>query len=374
VTVDQPGGSGEEEEAEPLAANLESRRAVPIETRPSPTWARAFLAGLGASALVKGIGFGAVLILATVLVVLAWDRDRSAIRTLWRPRGWAFAGVLGLTWPVLVAIRLPSAVSLWTLHVTDRLASHPEHFIGGPWWQYGRSVLEQALPWTPLAVVGAWPSFRRAIRSRFGVDRLLWAWAVVPVLVLSMATVKNAHYIIYALPPLSTWAALGLVRVGDRLGRRGWSARRVRRSAVGLFLVLGLGCGFGHLWLGPRFDRRGDEWAWCGSVGRTLEPGLPLAFLYEGWDRKPYPTPFGPVPHDWAVRLFYLERPACWRQGVDDLIARPPAAGSTPYALVGRDRDLDDLRKVGRVEVLARSPADRFDRAFTLFRITPTGR
>jgi hypothetical protein len=136
-----------------------------------------------------------------------------------------------------------------------------------------------------------------------------------------------------------------------------------------LFVTLGLGSGLGHLTLGPRFDRRGVEWGWTAEVGRELDPNLGLVFLYEDWDRKPYPTPFGPVPHDWAVRLYYLERPASWRQGVEELAARPPGAG--PYALVGRDRDFASLRKLGRVETLKKGPADRFDREFTLFRITP---
>ena len=341
------------------------------EAPPSPSWRWAFLAGLGATALVKGLGFGAVLVGSAVVVVLAWDRDRSAIRSLRDAKGWALAAVLALTWPVLVAIRLPAAVSLWTLHITDRMAAHPEHFIGSPGWQFGPAVLGQAMPWTPLALVGAWPSLLRAIKGRGGGDRLLWAWAVVPVLVLSTATVKNAHYAIHALPPLSAWAALGLGRVGLRLRRRGWSPRKVRRGAVALFAGLGLACGLGHLWLGPRFDRRGAEWDSCEAIGRAVAPGLPLAFLYEDWDRKPYPTPFGPVPHDWAVRLFYLGRPACWRQGLDDLAARPPAPPPAPYALLGRDRDLPGLRRIGRVEILLRAPSDRFDRSFTLFRITP---
>ncbi len=78
-------------------------------------WRWAFFAGLGATALVKGLGFGAVLVGSAVATTLIWDRDRSAIRALLNPKGWALAGVLALTWPVLVAIRLPSAVSLWTL-------------------------------------------------------------------------------------------------------------------------------------------------------------------------------------------------------------------------------------------------------------------
>jgi hypothetical protein len=294
------------------------------------------------------------------------------LKVLMSPKGWILAGVLALSWPVLVAIRLPAAVSLWTLHVTDRLATHPEVFIGGPWWQYGPAVLGQALPWTPLALLGAWPSLIEAIRGRGGVDRLLWAWAVVPVLVLSAATVKNAHYAIHALPPLAIWAAVGLARVGFRLNRRrGWSTGSLKLGAAVLFVGLGLACGLGHLTLGPRFDHRGTEWGWTARVGRELDPKLPLVFLYEDWDRKPYPTPFGPVPHDWAVRLYYLERSASWRQGVEDLAARPPVSGT--YALVGRDRDLPALRKLGQVETVISGPADRFDREFRVFRIRPAG-
>ena len=41
-------------------------------------WRWAFFAFLGATALVKGIGFGAVLILAVVAGVLLWQRDGAA--------------------------------------------------------------------------------------------------------------------------------------------------------------------------------------------------------------------------------------------------------------------------------------------------------
>ena len=52
----------------------------------------AFFVLLGATSLVKGIGFGAVLILAVVAVAVLWRRDRTAIRRLNFPAGWIVAG------------------------------------------------------------------------------------------------------------------------------------------------------------------------------------------------------------------------------------------------------------------------------------------
>jgi hypothetical protein len=304
------------------------------------------------------------------------------------------AALLALAWPALVLLRHPSALGLWTFHVAGRLAERPEHFASGPWWQYGPALLGQVLPWTPLALVGAGRSLARALRRRnagtgtgtsagaAAGDRLLWAWAVGPVALLSLATVKNAHYIIHALPPWSIWTALSLVRLGERLRRRGWAPARLRRG-VGLgFAGLGLGCGLGFACLGPWLDGRGQgaEWAFYEAAGRRLRPGEPLALLYDDWDRLPYPTPFGPVPHDLAVRLYYLDRPACWRSGVDALAERPPGGAGAlgaSFAVIGRDRDVPALRRLGRVETVARGPVGRArmskvdDRTFRLFRVTP---
>ena len=338
----------------------------------SPSWLWAFFGLLGLLGLAKGIGFGAALAAPAIGAVLIWDRDWKAIRRFWNLQGLVLVLVLTLAWPLAVAIRHPSAVSLWTLHVTDRLASQPEHFSSGPRWQYVTAVLLQVLPWTPLALLGAGPSLVRAFRERRGGDRLLWAWALVPILILSMATVKNSHYAIHALPPWSIWAALGLVRV-ERIARRRtwWSSNRMKRLGIGLFSGLGLAVAVGYALAAPRFDSKGKEWSYCAEIGRILKPTTPLVCLYEDWDRKPYPTPFGPVPHDWAIRLYSFNRPATWRQGAEELIAHPPTSAGQPYALLARDRDQDALSQLGRVELISSGPAVRFDRTFKLFRITP---
>ena len=339
-----------------------------------------FWIGLGLTALVKGIGFGAALVAATVLAVLVWDRDRTTIRRLIDPIGWVVAAGLALAWPIAVLARHPEALGLWTLHVADRLSARSEHFTGGPWWLYGPALLLLALPWTPLGVLGAGRSLGRAWGTGGSKgDRLLWAWAVAPVALLSLATVKNAHYAIHALPPWSIWAALSLARIGARLQSAGWSPDRLRRSAGLVFGGLALAFVAGFVGLNPRLDRRGVEWAFYESAGRALGAGEPLALLYDDWDRLPYPSPFGPFPHDLAIRLYYLDRPACWRQGVEELAARPPSDGLTPFAVIGRARDLPGLRRLGRVETILQGPRLRArasrvdDRTFALYRIIPSG-
>lgn len=339
-------------------------------------WRLGFFAALGLTALAKGIGFGGLLAASVVAVVLTWDRDRATLRRLFWPRGWILAAVLALAWPAVVAARHPSALGLWTLHVADRLAARPAHFASGPWWQYGPAALWQVLPWTPLALAGAWRSLGRARSAQGGADRILWAWAVAPVVLLSLATVKNAHYLIHALPPWSVWTALSLARLGRRLAARGWSPGRVRRAGYAGFAGLGLVCGLGFGELGPWFDRRGVEWAFYEEAGRSLGPDEPLVLLYDDWDRAPYYTPFGPVPHDLAIRLYYFRRPACWRQGVETLVEQPPAPGAPAFAVLGRDRDLPGLRRLGRVETVLRGPTLRShfsrvdDRTFALYRVT----
>ena len=117
---------------------------------------------------------------------------------------------------------------------------------------------------------------------------------------------------------------------------------------------------------------------------------MSLAFLYDDWDRLPYECPFGSFPHDLAVRLFYLGRPACWHEGAGALLeCRHAAARRAPspvdpsasfgasgwdhteFTVVGRERDLPDLERLGRVEILARGPIIRADRSYSLFRISP---
>ena len=299
-----------------------------------PRWS--FFALLGASSLAKGVGFGAALALASIAAVLLWDRDRRTLRGLLRPLGWLLAAMIALAWPLAIASRYPGAVGLWTTHVAGRLSAEPGHFAGESIGGFLLAPFLLTLPWTPLAIVGARHSLRRARSEPGGPDRLLWAWAVVPTALLSMATVRNDHYLIHALAPWSIWAALGLSWIGDRLRERlGWTPPRLRRASIALFGTLGLAVAIAHLAVVPRLDDRGREWSWYAAAADLADPTEPLVLLYDWdgpdpWDRLPYPTPFGPVPHDLAVRLFYLDRSASWTNGPSDLADSPPTAPRSP--------------------------------------------
>ena len=338
----------------------------------------AFFALLGASSLAKGVGFGAALALASIAAALLWDRDRRTLRVLLWPTGWLLSALIALAWPLAISTKYPGVLALWTTHITDRLSTAPSHFAGESIGSFLLAPFFLTLPWTPLAIVGARHSLRRARQNPGGPDRLLWAWAVIPTALLSMATVRNDHYLIHALPPWSIWAALGLSRLGERLHlRRGWTPRRLRTASITLFGTLGLAVAIAHVAVIPRLDDRGLEWSWYAEAAALADPTEPLVLLYDWdgpdpWDRLPYPTPFGLVPHDHAVRLFYLNRPATWINGPSRLADSSPT--SSPFSVIARPRDLPALRRLGPVEEIARGPAHRWDRAYVLFRVSSVER
>ena len=331
------------------------------ESTGSPLWRWLFFGLLGLTSLVKGTGFGAVLTAAVVAMVLLWDRDRKTWQQLQFPAGWLLVLVLTLAWPLAMIARYGWPVAgLWMLHVSERIGPRVGHgvFAGESWATYGLNIVGQALPWAPLIIIGASNSLIRGLsRYRQGGstitaerfltmiagDRLLWVWAVAPLLLVSLASARSAHYTIYALIPWSIWSALGLLSLSKWWINRGWSATRLRYLAVGTFSGLATIYGLGFWLGGPWFDRRGTEWAFYESASRQVAPDAHLALLYDDWDRDPYPTPFGPIPHDLGVRLYYLNRPACWHFGVESLVDHQTRACSqhavaTSLRTIGGDR------------------------------------
>jgi hypothetical protein len=413
--------------------------------RPKSIWRWVFFGLLGVMSLVKGIGFGAVLVLSVVLLVLLWDRDaRLAIRLCF-PLGWVVVVILTFSWPLaMVAQHGVEAAGLWALHITARLGPATGHgvFASETWREYALNILGQGLPWTPLALVGIglsidrgrlrrapslalracrWEglltslkrqrrsslnrlrpptSLKRERRSSLNRlmqghgagtegwrsssphssgDRLLWAWSIAPLLLVSLASGRNAHYAIYAMVPWSVWSAKALSRLGDRLRIRGVPRPRLIRLAIGTFAGLAMAYGLGFWSVGSRFNRRETERAFYSAINGRVSREDPLALLYDDWDRDPYPTPFGPIPHDLAIRLYSVGRPLCWHFDVESLVTherqrdrREGIAASRSdqtIAVIARRRDLDALRSVGRIEVLCEAEPSRWDRNYLLARV-----
>src|SRR5262249_24735254 len=136
---------------------------------PAPNWRRVrwlFFGLLGATSLVKGIGFGAAIVVAVVATTLLWQRDHLTFRRLCFPAGWLLALALASAWPLLMfVIHGGPALALWKMHLADRLGGAPIAgvFASEPWWEYVPTVLAQALPWAPLALVGSVRSLGRAL-------------------------------------------------------------------------------------------------------------------------------------------------------------------------------------------------------------------
>jgi 4-amino-4-deoxy-L-arabinose transferase-like glycosyltransferase len=346
---------------------------VPSRVIRSSKIAWLFFTLLGLTALAKGVGFGAVLVLAAVGTTLVWDRDRATVFSLLNVSAVCWALLIGLIWPLAIMARYPGAFDLWTTHVSDRLSMRSQYFAGEPTWLYALSYFWQTLPWTPIALIGVWASWKRTLQQPSGPDRLLWCWAIAPAILVSLANVRNGHYLIYALPPWSVWAALGLARVGERLQHRGFTATSLQRVMIVGMALLGLSYALGFTWLAPRLDHRGAEWAFYKQAAHRIRSDEALMLIYDWptWDRYPYPTPFGPMPHDLAVRLFYLNRPASWRLRAESLLTNPPRM---PFMVIGREHDARALTSLGRVELIVQGPRARRDRAYALYRITPDER
>ena len=376
----------------------------------TPDWRRwrwVFFTVLGLTALVKGIGFGSVLVLIIVIVFLLWQRDMTFLQRVRVPAGWVLVAFIGLSWPVLMVLKHGSgAFSLWMVHVSDRLLFRqgPGPFSSEPWSEYVLGFLSQGLPWTPLAFMGAWQSVSHVFPVRQAMahahagqrkcfipagDRLLWVWAVSPVALLTLAPVKNAHYVVCAQVPWSIWSALALTRLSQQFHRRGYCPSQLVSAGRLTFVALALVYGLGPWFLGSWLDGRGVEWGFYEVAASKIPTGMPLSLLYDDWDRRPYESPFGSVPHDLAVRLFYLDRPLCLHINKDillyhnmncahnlpirsDLMHPPrqlPVPGQ-PFAVIARERDLPILRQLGHVELIARGPVIRHDRMYSLFQIT----
>lgn len=366
---------------------------------------------VGLTNLLKGLLFGAAIILGPCAVWLLLRRDRVAWRRAFSPLGIVLAIGLVVVWPIAILSREPAALDLLNAEIRRRLSGT---FTGNPWWYYLTTPLWQLLPWTPFLFAGAAPSFARAFRDRDAPDRFLLCWALVPAIMLSLVPGKHHHYLIHCLPAVSPLIAIGLFRFVR------WACRRAASSpwraffgiAVGaaLFAVapailgrsysfwraeawlLGVLLGVGILTAGvlvlagrpggsiavliaaavvmtlfvharvlPRRDPSREDRIFLSSVHRFLPPRARL---------------IATGGNEIARHIFYVQAPL-------EAVGEPARIGprirdSKPVFVITRARSMPALQCLGSVTRIAQSPRSRYEKnpedRFTLFRLVPSRR
>jgi 4-amino-4-deoxy-L-arabinose transferase-like glycosyltransferase len=352
----------------------------------------AFFVLLGLTQLVKGPLFGAVMALLPCVGFIFWQRCWSAWRWLLYWPGIVVALLIATAWPAAILLRYPDAAEVWWLHTFGRFNEHG--ILGSkPAWYYLSTLPWQIAPWTLLVFVAWKPSWLRAWRKGSAADRFLWLWLVLPLAALSSVAGKHPHYLIYALPPCSFWAAEGLIQLARGVSRFLAPARRLAMAiAVGLLAFAGL-VAVASLVQIP-FSR--DVLLLCGIVTMGLAitawscrrrafhaaavglfASLGLAVLYLHGSLQPRTDPFGEENNlyralgergtrntpllvyrmDPAQALFYRRGPVEFVGNLHDLKAQWPAA---PRALLITQACCEsELREVGSAIRLTQTTPSR---------------
>jgi 4-amino-4-deoxy-L-arabinose transferase-like glycosyltransferase len=121
-----------------------------------------------------------------------------------------------------------------------------------PLWYYLTTLPWQTLPWTLLPLLVLPVVLRKAWSERTHHQRFLVLWLLVMLIVLSLASGKHHHYLIYALPPISLWAAQGLVRLRQLL--QGLENRKLHVAALACALTLSVsGTALAMAWRWPEW-------------------------------------------------------------------------------------------------------------------------
>lgn len=164
----------------------------------------AFFASLGLLNLTKGLFFGTLIAGAVVTAYLLAQWDWSRIRRYLWGWGWLAYLVVSAPWPLLALWRCPGIVELWE---SDYLGRMSGTYMREPWWYYAANLPWNLFPWTLPALLGLW------LARRDGTSYRAWtflaAWALAPVVGLSLATGKHHHYLLHVAAPWAIFAAVG---------------------------------------------------------------------------------------------------------------------------------------------------------------------
>jgi len=372
-------------------------------------WASAaFFVVLGSTNIAKGLFFGTLHVLMPVGAFLLFAGDRSRMRRYVWFWGWLAFVAVSAAWPAAMAVRYPAVMEIWIRDYPGRLSGG---YVGEPVWYYALHLPTALLPWTAVAAAGLVATRREASAHRDGLPRFVWCWAVLPPLVLSIPQGKHHHYLLECLPAWGMLAALGCVRLRDwwraftdrrwtlaipaaiatggvaavlllQSKIRGgpaapvvlasacvvavfgaWFASRMRNGWAGAAVLLGgavAGLLASDAYRTTHFDAYADDMVFVERVKAAVGEGEAIRVIADDHPLNP----------SWL--LFHLGRRAVLEY---DCTFALRAVEGVPMHIVAHEYDSWSFRKLGRLEVVARSrqshhqlgPEDRL----TLFRLTP---
>ncbi|MEZ5291680.1 MAG: glycosyltransferase family 39 protein [Vicinamibacterales bacterium] len=215
---------------------------------------------LGLSMLGKGLT-GAGLVGVGMAAWMAWTRTWTRRLVASATVALGLAAVIAWPWYAAMETASPGYLRYFILerHIGG-VAGEDQRHAGRPFWYYA-----------PILVAGAWPWLFDACRrspARAGLaERLLWAWLVADLVLLSASGSKLATYLLPAFPALAILAGRAIAEGGESKGvarLRFWVALVTASLPLAAEAYLALTSGWGRAGL-------------VGLVGATA----PLALL--GW-------------------------------------------------------------------------------------------
>lgn len=170
----------------------------------------------GLTNLTKGPLLGVVIIASTIGLFQLLTLDRGRImRYVWL-LGWLVTILLTIAWPLAAYKQFPDVLDNWKFDYLGRVSGGYDA-INQPPWYYLLRLPECLAPWTPLAIYGLWITWPRAKKFRFSPLRLVWIWAIVPILIFSIPRGKHHHYLVPMMAPWAMLSAVALVAIGQKL-------------------------------------------------------------------------------------------------------------------------------------------------------------
>jgi 4-amino-4-deoxy-L-arabinose transferase-like glycosyltransferase len=324
--------------------------------RPWPVLA--FFVVLGLTNLVKGLFFGSLFVLVPIGCFLIANANIRALRRYLWLWGWLAFLAVAAAWPVAAYLRYPDILDFWK---SDYLGRVNQGYMREPFWYYFVHLPMVVFPWTLPAFLGLWLSRGPALRQKSSPERLLWIWAILPILFFSIPEGKHHHYLLQCLAPWAVLAALGAVRIwqhAQRLLDQPWQSRG--RLAMGSLCVALIAL----YWAAYSFrtnylDNYRDDSAFLAQAAATIPADKPLLVMDDD----------APLNASWL--LFYLEGRAALLHNLtflmDDHIAEPE------IYLIARRKVDKSLEHFGSYEVLLESKHSRYEKSaadrYALFRL-----